>query len=431
MSYIVWTIKHIPYIDNDWDTENERTLTRVVNPQVFAELGEGRDTFEFETFDSNGDALAEFNPNDKIIIYRTVNTDVLTDENVLMVGTVADTPLDINENRRSVKVKGYNLTEALMKAIVFFDAEEETPAQIIQRALLNASAKNEKFGVVWHEGNDAAIAGLSYPLHTERVRNKPIREILERYSSRPKVGSNVASYYFVDKDNKLVWRPRSETIDYTFNFNEDAILHMKVGKDLSGVRNFVILKGGADASNSQIQTRRADYSSISKHGMKYYFLISENNTAKDLIDVDVKDTYGSDPTPDGYPLIETTAFTTGWKSRHNFTISDPEIEVKAGQTITIDTGTVNGNKKAYNKIIRQHTILSLWDEGDEFIRNRRYGKLEIEVAFRAGEKPWQLGNLIVCALPQVGFQSEPLRVQQIQYTQDEDIFTLIQDEGTL
>lgn len=433
MSFVKWKIEHTPFEENEWDMSKTTEIPRARNLNLIQEMGDTKDKFSFTTTNFNGELNNYFNPNDKIAIYRTSNATTFTPDDVLMVGTIKDTPIDSSGSRADLKVEGYNFSESVFGAIVFFEAVNKTPPEIIKQALNNAATNNLNFKVEWHPDNDTAISGITYPEYTERFFNKTLRKILEKYSAKPKVGDNKPSYYYVDKDNRLVWRPQTETVDYSFNYDSNAVRQIKFGKDTKGIKNYIILKGGQDASGHQIQTRYVDYSSVSKHGTKYYFLISENNTAKNLIDTDIANTYGDDPSPDGYPDITAVAFTTAWKSQANqkYTTSKYNVEVIPGQTITINTGSQEDNRKAYNEVVREEIKRALKAEGEAFARARAFGKLEVELEFRAGEMPWLLGNLITCTLPQLGVTDKPLRVQDVQYTTESDTFTLIEDEGSL
>ncbi|GAF76466.1 unnamed protein product, partial [marine sediment metagenome] len=150
-----------------------------------------------------------------------------------------------------------------------------------------------------------------------------------------------------------------------------------------------------------------------------------------LVDTDLVKSYGTDIPTSTYPQeIEAgDAFTTAWKSEYTFTTKNYSISVVKGSTTTIDESGATDNKKAYNELVEQHTLLALEEEGRAYAKFKSFGVKKIELAFRAGLKGWGLGDIIDCTIPQLSDGLLTLRINDIELGSDEDRFVLEQDEG--
>lgn len=414
MTYTTWKIEHTPFINNAWDDGDKTTLTTYFKPLVQATLGDGRDSFNFNMLNRNGEFDNFFNPNDKIVISRTANTDITTTDDILMIGTVKDVPETQTSGKKQLKVEGFNFSETVMNAIVFVDLNGIKINDALELALNNASNKNTNFAVTWNTNNPSKLSDgtTDFPIITSDSRyfNKQLKKIIEKYSTIQATGDG-NYYWYVDENNTFVWRQQDDVDIYEFNAGTDNYKKIKIGKDTKGVRNYVILKGGVDPQNNQIQTKYIDWSSVSINGMRYHILISENNNAKDLIYDDLVLDYGvNEIGNNSYPAFP---FTSTW------------VSSATGSTVTA------ADEDEYIEVVRAHIKAALLDEGKKFTDSLLYGKLKVELMFRAGEKTWGLGDNITCTIPQIRDLPFTLRVSDIQYTNTTDTYTLEEDIGSI
>ena len=413
MSYTYWEIKHTPFVDNGWDSGSEVTLGNYHKLQLRTLLGEGRDNFSFKLNNVNGDYNNYFNPNDRIIISRAVNSTTFADSDIIMAGTVKDVPQTETSRSDSIKVEGYNFSESVMSALVFVDLTNKNIPTALEDALLNATGKNPNFKVTWHPDNPTLKSdNTAFPTITSEGRhfNKPLKKIIEKYSTNTSTEDGTY-YWYVDKDNKFVWRHENNVDEYTFNAGTDEHKALKIGRDIKGVKNYIILKGGIDPQGNQIQTRYINWSSVSVNGTKFHFLISETNNARDLVYRDLVAEFGTDGV--GNNSYPTFPFTSTWVSA------------------AVDTTVTATDENEYIEVVRAHIKAALKEEGKRFAESRQYGKLEVDITFRAGSKTWGLGDKINCTIPTIRAEPFLLRVSEKMYGDDTDVYTLEEDEGTI
>lgn len=434
MSYVSWKIEHTPFVNNMYDSGSTSEITDFYDPILSVSLGEGRDTFSFKVNNDNGEYDNMFNQSDKFTFYRVVNSSssTATSSDVLMVGGLRDDSENIEMKDDVIKLDGYNYSETVMGALVFVDIANLTPPQAIEFALDNAAEKNSNFGVSWSSTNNTAISSLTFPtIADERFFNKPLKSLIEKYSQDTETNNGVF-YWYVNNENQLIWRQKTSAIAHTFDTSTDDYESYRHKKDTKKVKNFIIIKGGLDPAGRQITTRYINWSSVAKHGNKFHFIISETNAAKNLVDLDIVKSYGTDNTSETYPIEFATAsaFTTAWKSKYTYTTSQYNISVNKDY-VTIDKGSESANKKAYAELIRTETKLRLEEEGERFAFHNAFGKLQVDLTFKAGTKSWSLGENILATIPKISDIPKTMRVTEIQYTSSSDTFSLEEDEGTL
>jgi len=128
--------------------------------------------------------------------------------------------------------------------------------------------------------------------------------------------------------------------------------------------------------------------------------------------------------PTSYP------FTTTWKS--NITATVNGINMVKGNNVTVpNTGDIDSDNTDYNAVLRTHVKSLLEDECNEIIRNTKFGKLKLDITFKAGVKDWILGERIEVTAPELFNDKKTLRITEIQYTTSTDMFSLEEDFGTI
>lgn len=413
--FVKWKIEHTPYNDDTKAYDlGTSTLTEYFNPIINAKLGDGRDSFKLDVKNVNNEYDESYNPNDKVIISRVINTSSFTSSDVKMNGVMRDIPEEKNYSKNNIKITGYNYTETIMGTIIpILDATSLDVAEAIQQGLIVASSNNSNFGVTWNSTTNITTKedGSSFPTVGKIFYYKTLKDIIEELSSKT-LTEDGNYYWFVDKENKLVWLKRVSSINYTFNDSTDFYSRIKVGKDSKDVKNFIIMKGGTDAKGSPISNLSPDYASIATHGFKYYIYTSTTTVAGDLIDADVKATVGSDSGTDELKTyIDTYGYTVPWK-----------INGVANNYSSFDD---------YNSGLRTFIKQELKKEGQILLDSMAYGTLTVSIDRSPLDGEWGLGDVIDCTISNIGEVSKTLRVEEVQYTTELDTYTLKEDYGTI
>jgi hypothetical protein len=419
--YVSWKIERTPRNADtlSWSTDDTYEITEYYDPIVNTSIGTGRDTFEFKINNINGNFNNTFQPNDKINVYRKVNSTSMVSTDLLINGTIQNIPINETYNQNMLRVNGYNYTEALMNAIIFLDAEKLTISEALQQSLLHLQAYlqkdeyNKTIAPEWHTSNPSTkVGGGAFPIVGEKFYNKPLINLFEKYSQKENTTDGYNYYFYVDKDNKLVWLPELDTPTNTFNTITDLYRTLKVDKDIKDVKNFVIVKGGRDPAGQPMQERYMDWSSIAKNGMRFYYLTDIATKSAVEAQGDMKSigvTTGSLPS---IALGSSYAFTTTWISKYT------------GDYVVVH------NDAEYIKAVREHITAWMLSDGNAFLANNAGGKLKVSLTFQAG-KGWNIGNVISCTIPALVSITKNLRVQSAQYTSTEDIYDLVEDIGSI
>jgi len=423
MSYVTWEIKHTPFDNNGWDGGDTTTLTEFHSPVVRVQMGDAKDSFSFKVTNTFDDYDAFFEPNDRITVSRILNSTTVTTSDIIMVGTIKDVPQIESYAGETLTVEGYNYSEIITQAIVFVDFQNKTVDQALKDAVANAAQTNPNFTVTWHPSNPSLKTNDdAFPtVDDDRFYYKPLRNIIEKYSTNQYTGDG-DYYWYVDEDNKFVWRPKTGDVDDTLDASTENYYSLQIGKDIKGIRNYVILKGGHDPAGNQIMTRYINWSSVNTVGVKFHFLISENNKSRNLIQQDLRQSYGDDI---GTNTVPTFPFTTSWKARFTYTTKNEGVSVTAGSAVYVTSAA------EYIEVIRTEIKKRLVEEGKLFAENMQYGKLTLQFAFPSGAKTWGLGTNLQCTVPKIRTLPFTMRVTEILYQDSDDTFVLTEDEGTL
>jgi len=415
MTFVTWKLEHTPFANNTYDSDDTVTLTDFYDPIMSVKLGTAKDTFSFKVTNFNDNFNDYFNVKDKIVLSRVINSDTVTTDDIKMVGVCKDIPEEHSSGQNLIRVEGVNYSETITNGIFFGDVENETIPQAIKHGIDFVSGTTPNFKVVWHPDNPDVKQDLTaFPSITIDTHfwYKPLRDLIEKYSTNQET-TDGHYYWYVNNNNYFIWRPMKSGIKegYEFNKTTDTFKSIKVSKDISGIRNYIIMKGGFDPQGNQIQRTVPDFVSIAKNGMRFYVHISKTNKAEELIKSDLDNSYGKDIGDNSYPSLP---YTTPWISA-------------ATNAVVVCT-----TKSDYVTAIREHIKALLNAEGQEMLELYRYGKLKIDLVFDVGSKnSWQLGDNINCTIPNIRELPFVMRIKEIQYTTTTDTFTLEEDKGTL
>jgi hypothetical protein len=427
MSFVTWKIDYEKKLEGGSYLPSE-SLERFTDPIITVNIGNKKDSWNFKSVNFNTDNDNKFNPNDRITISRAYNSSVVTPDNLIMEGIIQDSPSSVTFNKDESTVKGFNYSEAVARALVFIDASGKTVDEALQLALTKAGGGT--LVVEWDSNNPSKKRDgvTDFPLVTEKWFNWPLKKILEQYSTDKYTGDG-QYYWYITKENKLRWYSRFDAAfnqGKEFDSSIDEYISIKDGKDISNVKNHIINKGGTTPSGNPIRFIKQDYASINKHGRKFFINVSKATNAETINAQDMKESWGDlyDATkrfPNTYP------FTTTWVSNLTATINGINM-VKGSVVVIPSSGTSDAD---YNAVLRTNVRSLLEDECDEILTNTKYGRLKIDITFKAGSKGWELGETIGVVSPKTFDGRKTLRIVEIQYSTTTDMFSLEEDFGTI
>jgi hypothetical protein len=432
MSYSTWQIVHVPYdkTTGTWNEALQSTIPSFYDPVVKMSLGSGKDSFEFKITDFADSYTNFFNPLDKIYIYRAHNTDTVTSSDLLMVGAIRDVPKQETGSDDTLRVEGYNYSETIMNAICFVDLTNSIIPTGLKAAVDQVGSFNENFKVEWDNTNPTLTStGAAFPLVGKKYFNVRLLDILEK-NSVPQKTTDGFYFWYVDKDNKLQWRHQDSYSSDGFDYTTTPCKSIKISKDVKDIKNYLVMKGGIDPAGKQIQRKVYDPVSVAKHGQKFYVITSESNNAQELNKQDLDLSYGNSYVNTKYP---TFPFTTVWKSTIDVTLSGDfgTVTMISGSSVTINQGSQASNEKAYVAAVRSEVLNRLYIEGNQFIDAYAYGKYKIDLEFLPGTTAWGLGTRISANIPEMDVSAKTMRVYEILYGEDNDIYSLEEDVGTI
>jgi hypothetical protein len=402
MATIYWRIEHSPVVNGNYPTTNVLTTYRDI--LVNTAMGNSKDSFKFKVDNLNGVFDTTFSPNDKITVYRKVNTDTgWSSGDILMTGVIRDVPETSTHNKEEVEIKGYNFSESVARSLVFVDGTTGTlnVPQFLEACTNSVKNFNTNFSVTWDSNNPTVKTdSTTFPTVNEYAFYRPLSFLMEKFSGSSYT-EDVNYYWYVDKDNNLVWKPKDSTNSDIFDESADSHVSLKVSRDTKDVKNYIIVKGGLDPRGNPIQDYYGDYNSIGTNGFKYHFLVDENKMAQSLLDLDRADAGVTNMEDATYP------FFPRWADGSSYVDFDAYV---AAFRVLI---------KSYSRSL-----------GQSFAEQNANGKIKTTIDFNAGTKDWNIGDLIACNISKIGTETKSLRVDSAQYGQSKDTFVLIEDKGT-
>ena len=419
--------------DTAWGSATE--MTDYSSVEVKTALGSKKDYFSFR-IKTNNTLANTIRVRDKIKIYRKVNdTGSFSDSDLLLAGVVTALPIEVTANSQYIRVEGMNLGEVLASTIAFVsDYDERTPFQIIQQALNNANIINGNFKIGWNSGNNTYLTkkkdGVTdMPKYFELEFNKPLVDIIDKYIQE-KYTQDGDYYWFINNSDEIVIRPRQSSNITSFLSGTSSNYGYKISVDSKDVKNFAVIKCGRNAYDDPIQTKYPDYASISKHGTKYLFITDTYNIARDLMNGDklnYPDSFtNEDNFPDSYP------FTTYWKVSNDIGQSNGTTINPSNPTMTTGSAVTVTTNKEYNTAITKEAERRGLQFGRSVIAERSSGKKMLELHYPLTAHKL-IGDTIKVTISYGGvFDSqEELRIEEAWYKNNENIYYLVQDVGSI
>jgi len=393
---VTYKLLLFPKSGTGWSSTST-TITNFYGVQTNDSVGSGKDRFSFRVKDNSLGIDYE----DKIEIYRITSGSTFTSDDLLMSGVVRTVTPKSSFAVSEVSISGYNYSESVMSGLVFVDAIDLTVPEMFKQAIISLQTASKNFSVTWDDTNPTAKTDLSpFPVVGETLFNKPFRELLDKYSRSDRTEDGNYHWY-VSKDNKLVWNHNKDATSGYFDETDSVYTSLSVSKDVNDVKNYVVVKGGYDPKGRVLQTRCANYPSISKHGFKYYILTSETKTGASVLDLDMTDAGVDDMADASYP------FTPRWST----------------------TAATSYNN--YSNLFNTYMMGWLEKLGDSFIDGHKNGKLKVTVVFKPANHSYVAGNAIQCTFSNSIVSDGKMRVNEINRTLDSDIVIFEEDEGSL
>ena len=406
--YVNWKVERYARTGDSTWSATPIELSDFYDILIRMSLGDGKDTFSFKQTNFNNELDDYWNIGDKVVLSYKVN-DTASASDIVMNGIVTNIPNEDSYNNNFIRVEGNNYSETLMSALVFYAPNGATNlVSYLQEALNSIALYNENFKVTWNGDNPSVKIDdvTAFPTYDERWFYKSFLKLLEKYSTNSYTDDG-NYYWYVNVDNELVWRPKTQGITASFNQTTDDYNSLKTKKDIKGVVNFVIAKGGLSPAMKPITIKYDNAVSRAKHGFKYKLLISEHNTANNLM---LQDGLLGQGSTTRYPT--SYSYVTKWS------------RIDTGATITV------ANDAEYDDAIRDEVKRRLKREAKEYVTARKDGKLMIELSFING-KGWTIGDNINTTIADIGFANKPMRVKEVELTNSGERYTLEEDEGTI
>lgn len=411
--YIEWRIERTPYEGNVYKTADTEVINGFYSPSVRVALGSQKDSFQFILSNNNDIWSGHFNNMDKIKIYRKKNSTSFVDDDLLMIGVIDS----IQENRTSkgasITIKGYNYTEAVLNALITVDPATLTIPYALKAGLEAIKGDSPTtFPIEWDTSNPMLKQdGTAFPVVGDQWFNTTFISKLETYSQNNKTEDG-RYMYWVDENNKFIWRPRTTSVDYSFDQTVDKFLSVKPTIDKTEIINWVQMQGGNDPKGSPIDEEVVDEASKAKYGVKYDFNTSEASYASTLNAQDIFDIGGTDF--DGTLPSDVS----GFSYPHSF----------AWQT----DGSVCTSASDYINKFRLYVKAYLKIRGEAIIAIGKGGKQKLDYTLNAEERDWGIGDNVSIAYFNKGvLDGKILRVNSIQYTTTTDVFQLKEDTGSV
>ena len=399
MAKVVWQLTHYPKnTSTGWGSGT--IIDKYSDLQLNVAIGSSKDRFNFKIDIDNEYSI---NTNDKIKFSRRYDNEVHGVDDVVMLGVIRTVDPTLANNRQELVVSGYNFSEGVTSGLIFIDATNLTISEMFQEAISNLKLSDDNYTVEW-DGNNTKKDGSAFPLVGEKIFYKSFSDTLDKFSNS-EYTEDGNYYWYVDEDNKLRWRPNSDSESGLFNQSTSSYVSLKTTRDVNDVKNYVIVKGGYGPNNKILQEKVSDYTSISRHGFKYYILtdgvkVVENAYQQDLQDQGLATTASMEDA--SYPL------TTYWSGGSSFSsFSD------------------------YATAFNQYARAELKSLGKSFIDNNKFGKLKVDVSMKPFDHSYKIGNLVTATITTNNFGTRPLRVESINMTSTNDGISFTEDIGSI
>lgn len=440
MSYIKYHVVHYQNTsETTWDTEGQ--LVDAYDVKVNTAIGDKRNNFQFKIININDQFSTLFDPNEKVEIYRTLNSDTYTSEDLLMVGVIQEAKKTLDGDKEIIMVKGYDYSEAVLGAIVFFDGSGQNVMQMMQQMVNSINSKNgvnaanQKYHLTLdapsnkYNPTTGLYDGDSFPIvETAYEFYKTGLKVIEKYLNA-NYTEDGRYYWYVSTDNKLVIRKRTDDVDESggqqivINEAQDCY-GVEIGVDNKDVKNFIIWKGGFDPSNKVIMGYSDNPTSRVKHGSRFHFLLTDDVVTQPLFEGE------KNSNPEGTFEVSSKMlasssypYTTTWTSSGRDATNAPTIA-------NVGDNVVCTNASEWVYAFRREVKWKSQRIADDIAQNASLGYLKISCEL-PHSSTYQVGQLLLFNSARYGYVNKKLRVNEISYDINSMTLSLQEDIGTI
>jgi len=410
MAAVNWRIEHFNDLDKTGTPDN--VIKAFSKPSVTVSAGDGKDSFRFEV-KSNAPSFSEIDMQDKVVIKREANSTQFGPDSVLMTGAVNKANKRLDTSKSIVKVKGNNYSKTLTDATAFADVQNVRVDEAIKEALTSIREYADKFAVSWHPNNPSTKEippneGDEYPVVGEEWYDVPMRKVMEDMT-KAKYTEDGDYYWYVDKDNQLVWRPEGSQVNDVLD--ESLPYHTARRKrNTEDVVNFVKVKGGTLPTGGAVEAQAINFGSAGKNGLRYKALQGNQNYVDNMHD-------------DTMNAIGANEDTTRPSNVSGFTYPLTVGPVAQQTQSSID------NDGDYFRALKTVAKNKLRKEGEQYIENFKKGYYVIRLEVPSYRNTFNLGELYQNQIS--GLPSGTFRVRKIQYNAAVDVVTLREDDPSV
>jgi hypothetical protein len=276
------------------------SLTDVRDVKVALALGSTKDTFSFKLSNYRNTNTWTVKPQDKLMIYESINGASGSDSNLLIVGLVKKVTEDMSDRGKTLSVEGVSFSEVATNALVFYDpgTRTEDVMTYLHGCLTSIELRNTAFNVSWDSSNPAlkynpatgTYTGSAFKTLTSssakiKEYDKALSATLDKYLKGDYTGDGDYFWYIIPDGtstnyNKLVIRKKNVGNIKSTWFQGADFKTAKTAVNADDIKNFIIVKCGLDLNNRPITTRYDDVASRAKNGFKYYMLVDSTIAEK-------------------------------------------------------------------------------------------------------------------------------------------------------
>ena len=427
MSYAKFVVRHYKQKE-DYTYESSYTTLPAFDVRVKTAIGDKRDTFQFKILNIEDTYNTFLDTGDKIDIYLLVDEETPSSDNLIMSGAIKNIQKDLNADNEIFIVDGINYSEVIMNALIFVSRDEGGNAINVIRDMINdvnrrsAAFLGSKFFITWNSGNPD---GTGWPtLQKVNEFYKSGIYMMEKYLTGDFVPDNTRYFWYINKDNELVIRARDTVIsqsggqNITLTDGQD-FYGLKIGSDISEVKNFVVYKCGRTPKGKIIMGYADNPVSRAKHGFKYHLLIREE-IANQLME--------NEQLTNGTEFSADKLFPSSYSYTTNYT-STIEYDEK-GVSATIGSPVEVDNDDEWEFAFKKEANARGAIEAQAFINDYANGYLQI-----TGDTPldltYQVGQLIIFNSERFGLNNKLLRIHELDYSIDGLRIVMQEDEATI
>jgi hypothetical protein len=387
-------------------------------------------------------------PGDIINVYADINPITESANQLVMVGQVMTFESDIGSKKRNIKLKCSDKSQIVLNKIWSKVYGDLTAPELIERVLLQTSQNNDSnqfgidtSGITFTRPVTDGGGGDEFPDITFGKNMKPVYDWINELSQIEYTNTGAeqvpgetlvcqrAFMWYLDENNKFFWFYPDDAEDYTYEYGVTPIYKVKLKKDIFGVINMVIVRGGTDKNGNGVTWYHYDEGSDAKD--KRMKVLPRPR----LADIQRQILQNAEETTPGYldGELSSTEEDTITTTVHEFPPSgyvqiDREIIKYTGTTSTTFTGLTRGMfgtspaTHANNQLVYDMYTYGNMSNGDfrQLVKNEiksiganltaRYGSSRWKGSIEVRGAKYAAGDLINLTVKEIGCVNQKLRI---------------------